>query len=64
VFTVVEFWAVGPEIAWHRGAINNAVESRVKIGWFGWVCQCLLQGVTDGANGAGDGGLGGVKHSG
>ena len=30
MFPVVEFWAIGPQIARHEGAVDDAVETKVS----------------------------------
>ena len=60
VFPVVDSWPIGPEITRHKGAINNVLETRVKICRFRWFYQCVVHSIKDG----GDDWLGGVKQSG
>ena len=48
-FFVVEFRPIRPQIVRHQGVVDDAVETRVKICWFRWFCQYLIQGVKDGA---------------
>lgn len=51
MFPVVEFRAIGPQIARHEGAVDDAVETKVKICWFRWFCRCLIKSVNEGAHG-------------
>lgn len=56
MFPVVEFWLIHPQITHHGGAVDDAVETRVKICWFRWFCWRLVEGSDDGVDCAGDGG--------
>ena len=60
MFAVVKFWLIRPQIARHEGAIDDAVETKVKFCWFRWFCRCLVESVNEGAEGL----LGGCASTG
>ncbi len=63
-FSAIEFWPNSPGIAWPKRAVDDTVEMRGQVFRLRWWCERAIDSVDDGVDGAGNGGLPGVKQPG